>query len=637
MMQKVVTCLAQWNSDHTAKTKEIDDEMANAAAMLLQKDPSELDAAIKSLKLVQLADEGTFFQFISGASRQIAWGHGRDTLLGSLWAGVYNSAPESSKHHLLDGIIGNNNFFTPLYCLPFFLSLARIPARVLADWLPRIRKRLGNDGSPGLWNGIGSLAQDRCLVALDIVTSWMGAHPDDDIISMAVPMLGRLRAVDPALTKGLDELLQGHQDENRRIVFHRSWIVHDRHAPLDVSNYRSKLEQMSAGTPIEVEEALNFVGRTIMAEHRCDESFKYGVQWIHQHAPAEADPNWTHWVIRLARECDDRVANLGLPLLQTIVPRLLPIRPENEGTWRELGELLDTSLASSRHDFESLLFSFAKVDRNGIANHFSDDTAFHQLKDRLRMNEPELLYYHALSSLDEPVRHLGMILFDVLHGSSLPVNEMASWSDDWVALLIFHLQQEPFYDGVITRFLLALLPRVEMASDALTKLFEDELIYQMKNLPGACLEPLKKFAMENDNPLVESAVQKAEEYFEKIRPCHGSAVNSIELRGFRRASRLQRQRQSKRLSEGMEKGNTLIGLFSKSYTLYGGKQWQTYSDGRLDEPTTMNEYSHSMEMPRFVTVDPDGCAQRIRHASRKVSNLIDRERQRRATSETHES
>lgn len=630
-LDKVVKVLVEWDRADL-NTKQISDDEALKVAEMFQRDAELLDASITKSNLVQMADEGRFFSFLSKAAHRMSWGTSRNVLLGTIWARVYERSSTGTKEQLLEGLVTDRDFFTPIYCVPEFIARAPISSAELASWLTQVRSRLGNNmASGGLWGGIQKLADKHPKKSLEVLQLWTAQRPTEEVTSMAVSLLGRLRSSHPGTTNTLDTQLLRHADELLRVVFHRSWVIYDHQTSINSEEYERLVERMATGTPAEISEALHFVRCTLPAQHRCDDSFRFGMKWLHSNAPSQPDGSWVHWVINLAHSCDDRARALRLPICCDLIPQLMPIPAGHDGTWNELETLLVKLLSENREAFDALLFEIARRDRKGLEKRFDEYGGFHQLPALMQHHAPETTVAHALNSYEESVRHFGIRLFIHLRLDCLSISVVEKWSEDWIAILICHVKRDSFIDAGGFRFLRALDERVSKGSGNLQNFFVEELIWQMKNLPGACLEPVKTEAEKLPaESLLPRAVRETEQYFERLKLCYRSAINSMEVSGYRRAQRLENRKRSRQISESAEKGSPLLSMMSKSYTLYGGKHWQTYMGGVLAPPSTMQEFSHAIEFPRMFALDPDGNAQRYRQANHLMTELVTAEKERRS-------
>ena len=88
---KVVKVFVEWDQADL-NTTEIRDDEALKVVEMFHKDPQILDALITRSNLVKLADEGRFFSFLSDVAHRMSWGTGRNTLLGAIWARLYESS-----------------------------------------------------------------------------------------------------------------------------------------------------------------------------------------------------------------------------------------------------------------------------------------------------------------------------------------------------------------------------------------------------------------------------------------------------------------------------------------------------------------------------------------------------------------
>lgn len=634
-IEKALRVLAAWNGEDHAM-RELTDGEAQEVFDILQANEQHLNEVTSGADLQGVAGDGRFFTFLSKFARRISWGSGRNSLLGLIWAGIYNRASETTKELLLKGLLTDRDFFTPLYALPELLKGAEIPPLRLAPWFIQVRSKLGNDGaSGGFWGGIQSLADHRPESGLKVLELWTEQRPSDDVTAMAVSLLGRLRSAHPGLTDAIDKRLLAHSDDRLRVIYYRSWVIFDQQTLLQFDDYSHLVEKMAAGTPAEVEEAFHFVRCTLSVPLRCDASFRFGIQWLHANAPQRANGTWAHWIVSLAQSIDARAQALELPLCRDLIPQLIPIPSGHDGTWRELEALLVKLFTDDRTVFEALLFDIARRDRNGLAKKFSPYGGFHELPGLLLQNSPETTVANALNSLDESVRHLGLTLFEHLGLDNLPVEAVNAWSDDWIAVLICQIKTGAMIDSGGCRLLRALVDRTDRGSANLKEFLVGELVWQMKNLPGACLEPMKSDALKlPDDALLHQAVSAAEQYFDKLKSCYRSAINSMEVSGYRRAQRIETRKRSRQVSESAEKSSPLLSMIaSKSYLLYGGQQWQTYMGGNLAPPSPMQEFRHEIEFPRMFALDPDGNAQRFRAASHLMDRLVDAEAKRRRSND----
>lgn len=630
---RLCECLSNWENHEHSRQRDIDDQQLQELASALTKHPELLHSILSSLQLRELADVGRFFEFISGASDLIGYDSGRSVLLGMLWAEVFVSACEETRQKLLDGLLTDRSFFSPLCCVPSFVERVSMPTDQMEQWLVQIRVRLGNDGaSGGFWGGIFALAVHHPVQSLELLGRWTSHRPSPQIAEMAARLLGRLRAVFPAMVEEIDIQLQIHPDEVRRIIFHQSWTLYDNFCAIESAQYKALVEQMTQGTPAEIDEAFNFVCSSLSASHRSDIAFEFGCLWLHGQIQSGHGKKSAYVIIQLAIHCDERTAKLRLPHFRDLLPLFCPIPKERQEVWYSLQRLLIGLLNVDCDVFKQLLFLLACADPRGLIDHFSSHGSFGELTSMISRHGAKELITDALSSLDEQSRLLGIALFRSTHVDFLSSDKNTGWNDEWVAVLIYQVQLSSSFDVADTRFLCALLPRVHSGCDALKEFFVEELVWQMKSLPGSAFSTVKVLAEKSSDELLDKAVGAVQLYIDNLSRSGQSAINSMQVGGYRLARRVKSRKWSKQISDETNR-NPLIGSFSKSFTLYGGKQWQTYfGAGGLHPPQLMSEFSHRMEFPRLPTIDPDGFARRQRRASHHMRGLVEQEMHRREES-----
>ncbi|MEQ1840590.1 MAG: hypothetical protein ABL994_09275, partial [Verrucomicrobiales bacterium] len=208
----------------------------------------------------------------------------------------------------------------------------------------------------------------------------------------------------------------------------------------------------------------------------------------------------------------------------------------------------------------------------------------------------------------------------------LPLEKLNQWNGNWLTVLILHVGILTNDAGTIARFLLAILGPVTRSVPNLVALYRETLVFHMKDMPGEFMKAIKLRNESLESPILEEALQTVASYFDRLRDCTNSPINSIGVPGYSRALRLLNARRSKQFAEGVEKGSALFSLMSKSYLLYGGMRWRTYINGQMSEPSEMQGHSTSMEMPRLHIMHPDELARRRRYLAKEISRLVEIER-----------
>lgn len=570
----------------------------------------------------------SFYNIIWQTTVKLGSGKNASEVSGLLWAQAVNTLPDGGGLDLLKALPDKNSqaFFETLDALPTLLKYTDLSADFLATWIVTVRNYLGEDIATGSYfRGLQILAQTFPDKSGEIISILEVDLVDDRTFTILACILGSLRGAEICSSVAdLDVRLRCHQDVNCRIVYYRSWLHTGMQRAIADVEFTDLLERPSLCTKPEREEILKVLLALISLESISDESFRIGLRYLHDRISIDGGDFARHSLIHLARELHQRWKNVGLSVgslpLVDLVPKVLPIPLEHKGTLVELEKSLIFFLNEDRSRFERLLSEIAQKDIKMLIAQFRNQQSFYNLKAAMMGRNNQDLIVEYLLSDSHPIRHLGFVLFQSLGLNYLVCERINRATDDRIAILIFGFQLEPFYDEVIPRFLTAMAPRIENASPDLKSLFFDELIYQCKNLPGICLESLRKNTSKSE--LIKRAVKEVAEYFKALKPCFRSEINSMEIPGIERSIRMKVAHQSKSMEKQVRSQSIFTQLCSTSYCLYGNTKWQTYIGGSLNEVTEMKTLSSSSEFPRMIGIDPDGMAVRGHNAEKRIRMLL---------------
>ena len=333
------------------------------------------------------------------------------------------------------------------------------------------------------------------------------------------------------------------------------------------------------------------------------------MEWIHDHLAEGIDCGMKGWLVAFLLQYDERCRSLGIAPLGDRILELLPTGVNESWIWGQLQQFLIRLLAESKDRFRELFFQIAVRDRNALGRQLGPDGAMAHLLIEIKQSGGDSMVEDALASDEQSVRQLGITLFGLMRLDSLSTESMDKWTDNRTAMLIFQVQRDPSFDSNHTRFLFAISPRIENGHDELKSLFSDEMVYQMTNLPESCKGFISRRMEENPENVsetVKAALGRAERYLEKLTPCWRSAINSMDVAGYRHASNVLSARRSREMTRHSEASSPLMGMCRKSYLLYGGDGWRIYSGYGLGGINGTKQYSNSMEIPKFAFIDPEG-------------------------------
>jgi hypothetical protein len=576
-------------------------------------------------------NEGTLSEKAYQLTRKLIKIDEEGALLGVVlsWIHAGETRPEDSR--VLQVFTGSRGFpfFMLLDSLPAFITQTEIEVKLLGQFLRNVRSTVGDDlGGAGFWNALKALAKERPESAAQLFRLWLSEPLDDDSTSMCALILGTLRATSSEHSEALDLLTRSSLKLELRRVFIRSWITTDRIATIEDGQFSHILSLAESGSRGDLLEIFNFLRLALPRSERSDVSFSYGVSWIRENLLSDPEDILRHQIIDLSLSCDARADQLETTPLRSIIAATLPIPTEFKGTWEVLGRLLAELLGRDRSAGMALLREVSQADRKGVFSQFDNEESWVELFEVLKRVGCEDVVVSLLSSPDTDDRRMGFALFGRLELDQLPADKLNQWGGNWLAILILHVGIVTYDARTIVRFLLAILEPVSRSVPSLVGLYCETLIFHMKDMPGEFMGAIRLANETLKSSILKDALTTAEAYFERLRGCHESSINSIGVPGYSRALRLLNSRRSKQFAEGVERGSSLLSLFPKSYLLYGGIKWRTYNNGNISEASDMQGHSTSMEIPRLHVMHPDELARRRRYLAKEIVRLVELEMRR---------
>jgi len=600
-------------------------EVVSEAVRALRNDRELTLEFISAIGLGAALEEGTFPEKTYEISRKLRRLDPEKALLGVVLSRIHEGEDRAEDSRVLELFTGTRHipFFMMLEVLPAFVSATEIEAKILNTFLKKVRRVLGDDGvNAGFWNALEALARNRPLIAVQTLRLWLLEPLDEDSTSMCALILGALRVADCEDSEALDTLTRESIKLEFRRVFIRSWITTDRIATIEDVQFSDILGLAESGSRGDSLEIFNFLRLALPRSERSDVSFSHGIVWICENFPSDPEDYLRHQIIDLSLSCDARAERLGKAPIRSIIPLTLPIPSEFKGTWEVLGRLLAELLGRDRSAGLALLREVSQADRKGVSSQFDNEESWVELFEVLKRVGCEDVVGSLLSSPDTDDRRMGFALFGRLDLDQLPQEKLNQWSGNWLAVLILQVGIVTYDAGTIARFLLAILEPVTRSVPNLVALYRETLVFHMKDMPGEFMEAIKLANESLKSSILDDALKTAAVYFERLRACHASSINSIGVPGYSRALRLLNTRRSKQFAEGVDRRSSIFGLIPKTYLLYGGMKWRTYMNGQMSEPSEMQGHSTSMEMPRLHVMHPDELARRRRHLAKEIVRLV---------------
>lgn len=546
-------------------------------------------------------------------------------VIGHIWsASLRRLNAQDGESLLLLSTHCGHAFFRFLDAIPTLLAQLRLTPEFCIEFLFQLRVRIGNDMyQGGLWRGIESWCFAFPSDAFEGLSLLLKRELSDDAIAIGAAILGALRvAWEKAANQSAIEqaqALESDLDVRKRLVFFRSWINTGWLRGLNDREFGETLHRMTAGVAEEKAEAFNFV-RCLVADGKTPPtSVGLAIDWLRANAKSGIPVNSQHWVVHIATQVGERFFGDGdrMNSLLASIAAVLPIPAENQGTWSELEGFLVSLLHKDRAEFKRWILSLLDASPGAVIAQFHERRRFERLSGEMVTNGA----IHEFSAeLFSPISHRRQFAFTLFEESPLDaLPEGLRLSDEQIALCIFESRLHHLREESKWLFLTAILPIAEQGGEPLRELLREELLYEAKNYPGAVLKGLK--TMTDPSPLVQQVVAEAEAYFDKLKKSYRSAINSMEIPGWRRAAQMQGRKHSKSIESHTNEFSILKHLCTTSYLIYGSQGFRYCRDGEMEEVAEMKTMSVSMAMPRLLMMDDEAAQIRRFGAIRMVESL----------------
>ena len=556
-------------------------------------------------------------------------------LIGILWSKAYQQIPSHSRESFLDLWTDKEVFrffWDYIQALPSFLSNTEIPTVFAPSWFLRIGNAVSGDlAGGGFFRGVENYAFNFPFAGLAVFEHYIKEELDDMKLHIAAILLGALRAKsmeDESLKETVDTWdtnLQKSPKTELRLCYYRSWRTFFGRGGVPIEQLRSVLDSAMEGTIEEQEEAFDVVQRCSMGQ--IEEEFSYFVvQWLNKYTSAKLSPRSKLSIVNTVSQLRD-YRGRDKPLIDTIdsnrlIIAIQPIEKKYTGIWGKIEYYLVCRLHENTDRFGDLLKQISDANPNTLVELFTNQELKYLNSEMNRAGVSRLIMDFIFSKNDS-VRRLGNVLFSQIEIEILPSEEMKQISNTELRLALWEFIRKSWPDGEATaHFLLVLEPLFRNVSDReLSDKFEQEMILQAINYPGACLEKWK--TVEKPSDLLKRVIEKADDYFEKLNKSHNSPVNSFQFPDFLEAAEKGYRDLSHQISKGVHDQSLLLQLVTKVNLIYGD-HWYTLDQGDrlgMGEPSPLNELSHQIEMPRLEMIIPETMALRRLEALQEIRRL----------------
>jgi hypothetical protein len=532
-------------------------------------------------------------------------------VIGVLWATAIRELDKAQREELLRAFtLDQQHFFTGLDWLSDMLRRTELPVEFAIEWFPNLVRRMGNDLASGeLWKAFSVFIESHASTGVEMLRRM--SNPEGDLeIAVAAHLLGVLRTLElptaiDALFRDVDQRITTDVRENARRVYHRSWLASAQRGRISRTEVGSVVARMESGSPDERDEMFWIVTGILRSSKLPQDCFDFGMGWLQAHTSDDISPAAKFHIIEFASRQPD--VGRGIELVLAVQP----IQSEHKGVWARAEAFLVRLIRHSTQAFCDCFLEIAKRSARPMLNTMKEPKSFDRLLREMAERDVARMVGQLCLSEDSDCRRLGLFLFDELELNSIPSEILDSLGENRLAAAFFQLRADLVHGVAIGRCLISLIPCMEKATEPLQREFYEELVTQLKNLPGSCRELFECHA--NKFPILEKAIAQADRYLDALKAIVESGINAMEVPGFRSAARLQSRRFVSQVSQGAEKMSVFAQLFKKVRLLYG-KEWRTFHGGELSATSGLREFSHSVEIPRLELIDPEGMNLRRIHA-----------------------
>jgi hypothetical protein len=355
--------------------------------------------------------------------------------------------------------------------------------------------------------------------------------------------------------------------------------------------------------------------------HQDRASLMNAIEWIEVIASgtlSEDEKQQLLGMLGLLLAPEDKQPVVESPRLLALLSKVLPLSSSKNVRWGALDFFFLSIVENAPNQLGPVFRALASDPERSLAGILRDENRISALRSALISAEGVELISSFCFSTDQNERELGLVLFERSGQTTFSKPQLAELDERTIILSLYQFQRMPALNEFASRYLLALLPRIETCSEEVQNAFCDELLFQAKNLPKGCLEFIKKYP---EPPVkLQKAIAKAEAYFEQLRAALESPVGRMSVPGLRVALRDQKRRFNAMMDESMHRGSGLLELCHNVRIVYGDS-FSQYHDGMIAQAAPMTEFSHEMEIPRFLVSDPEGSAIRRLGAGVQISQM----------------
>lgn len=488
------------------------------------------------------------------------------------------------------------------------LIARNFPVDFVADWVIARCFAYGDDGATSdLWRLLQWLAEERPLYAFNLArVPAFAAKPDGR--KFQVDLLGGLRFrpdLPSEVSGALPAVLESMRTSTESAERANYWRTMKR--PLGQGRLPdAELEQALAATAVSEEEY--GVGYELAKAGSQEPTPKAQtlrlLQWLQAQFDQQRTPEQQYDAATVVWLTVEHVTpeELGFDVVDLLL-KIQPVDIAHLGIWQQIGHALHPLSSISRERFQRVLRLIARNHWVVLLKMLERNAPLHGAMRRLgeRPDETAAFAAELTASKSQGERRLGFHLIENLQLPE-PTEPSGLFSRESFTVWISEFRLNLVYQTVAQQ-LVSAAARIDQADADMVQAFQEEVLYQCKNLPGLCLAQLKE--KREEVSLLEGPINEAEKYFTALRNLDDSPIKAQQIPGLVRAIHRKRVRDREKMEEYVAAHSIFEQFAKKSYLIYG-RRWAVFNGGVLGPESALEEHSVSAEYPRKAVIDPEG-------------------------------
>lgn len=570
-----------------------------------------------------------FYKKLAKIQSALGYNELSQKFMGLIWVESLRKITRDRQIKLLDILTETDSldFWAMIHASPVFLSEFEIPPEYMKIWGMRIIDKIHRDMMSGpFYKGLENYGYNFPKSTYVIITDIIERSELSELeITFVSILLGALRAVskkgsfDNQVMNQLDDKIKvKYQDV--RICYYRSLVHTFGLNAIDIEELNAELDDLLQGGEREITESFLITSNCLRRKITEQSYIDFYLQWLHNHITKGLTNISRFHIIdslwRLYNEVKSGSMVVNPSELDNLIISTQPMDLNEKGSWDTLQYYLVDRLKEDENSFYELLANIFEKYPESLDEIFLEDRLDYLLSDISKRDTS--IFITKLLLKGKKLRRIGMKLYQVISTSKLSMGELIKANENQLYIILLELVRRPFLGDEMGRFLLEFESVIREQKDGLKKTFEDEMVRQAINYPGACLDKWKK--INNPSDLLKRVIERADRYFKNRNEVLNLPANSFTFPEFYNALEKGTREYSSKIAKGAREKSIFAQLAKNVQIIYGDK-WSFYSQGKVGEPSGFKKFEHSMEYPRLEVIDPEHMSLSRIRAAKLISDL----------------